>query len=101
MLREFKKQQIMRQIVQQDTGRQQFVPERSLPAEKNSGLKKQSQFAPDLMGVTPFMEGGYGNIPAAGTEENKPNQSQLSALSSPEGIGKREKPPSEANRLTG
>ncbi len=85
MLREFKKQQIMKQIIQQDTGRQS-EPSPSLRDEaatrsnagKNIDLKKQSQFMPDLMGVTPFMKSDYDNISAAEIEENKANPPGLS-----------------------
>jgi hypothetical protein len=44
-------------------------------AEKNSDLKKQSQFAPDMIGATPFMKGDYDNMPACGDDENKANLS--------------------------
>ncbi len=44
----------------------------------DSKLKKQSQFVPDIMGVTPFMEGGYGIIPAGRFDENKANPPGLS-----------------------
>ncbi len=110
MLREFKKQQIMKQIIQQDTGRQQFVPERSFSAEKNSGLKKQSQFVPGMMGVNPIMEGGYGDMSMFGTGVNKANppeismptrnrrtsQSQFDAPFSPERAPNTDKPPTAA-----
>jgi hypothetical protein len=42
-------------------------------AEEQVDLKKQSQFAPALMGVTPFVKGGYSNKPAGGDDENKAN----------------------------
>ena len=47
------------------------------PAEKNSDLKKQSQFVPGLMGVTSFLKGVYENKLAGRAEENKANQSQF------------------------
>jgi hypothetical protein len=47
------------------------------PAEKKSDLKKQSQFAPALIGVTSFMKGDYGNTPVGGVEENKAKQTQF------------------------
>jgi hypothetical protein len=40
-------------------------------------LKKQSQFAPALIGATSFVKGDYDNKPACGAEENKANQSQF------------------------
>jgi hypothetical protein len=47
------------------------------PAEKKFDLKKQSQFAPALIGVTSFMKGDYGNTPVGGVEENKAKQTQF------------------------
>jgi hypothetical protein len=75
MLREFKKQQIMKQIIQQDTSQQQFVPKRSLSAEKNSNLKKQTQFPPGMMGTNPYMTGDYGDMSMFSAGVNKANQS--------------------------
>ncbi|HUT47602.1 MAG TPA: hypothetical protein VMX36_15070, partial [Sedimentisphaerales bacterium] len=43
------------------------------PAEKKGNLKKQSQFAPALMGATTYVKGDYENKPAGRAEENKPN----------------------------
>jgi len=37
-------------------------------------LKKQSQFATELMGATSFVKGDYENKPAGRAEENKANQ---------------------------
>jgi hypothetical protein len=89
MLREFKKQQIMRQIEKQDID-QQYEPSPSLgdedatrsPQEQKGNLKKQSQYVPGIMNVTPFMKGGYGNISDLGIGENKANQSQSKPISS-------------------
>ena len=53
-------------------------------------LKKQTQFAPELMGVTPFAKGDYDNMPANGEEENKAKQSQFPAPEPAKGAGKRE-----------
>jgi len=61
------------------------------PAEKKGYLKKQSQFAPELMGTTPFDKGGYGNMPANGDEENKAKQSQFPASAQTKGAEKNEK----------
>ena len=61
------------------------------PAEKKGNLKKQSQFASALMGVTSFVKEDYGNKSAGGVEENKANQSQFPASVLTEGAGKREK----------
>jgi hypothetical protein len=105
MLKEFKKQQVMRIIVQQDMNQQIELPpslrDRITNAGKNNNMKKQSQFAPDLMGVNPFMQGGYGDFSAGRIDENKANQSQFDALISREGPAKIEKPPTDTDRLTG
>jgi hypothetical protein len=78
-------------------------------------LKKQSQFDLDLMGVTPFMNRGYGNKRAVGGDENKANppelsmptrnrrtsQSQFNALEQIKGTSKGGKMFASANPLTG
>jgi hypothetical protein len=46
--------------------------------EKNSDLKKQSQFAPSMKGIKPFMTEDYGDVPAVGIGENKPNPPEIS-----------------------
>jgi len=122
---ELKKQQIMRQV-EQHYVEQQFEPEqaihfpingdrdvaatqstndnrdvaatRSPAVEKKVDLKKQSQSDPGQNGATSFVKGDYDNKPAGGADENKAKQTQISALSSHEGIGKRESA-AEANRL--
>ena len=91
MMNELKRQQIMRRIEHGDDEQQLFAPAQAipipindnrdeaatLPAEKKVDLKKQSQYAPELIGATSFVKGDYGNTPAHGAEENKANQSQL------------------------
>jgi hypothetical protein len=74
LTKEFRKQQLMRRV------EQQFEPTPSLrdkvatrEKDKISDLKKQSQFTPGLMGVTPFMEGDYGDISPVGDVKNKAN----------------------------
>jgi len=76
MLREFKKQQIMRRIEQQDISYDQAVGGVEAFTEKKVNVKKQTQIPPGSMGATPFVEGDYGNMPALEIEENKANQSQ-------------------------
>jgi hypothetical protein len=61
------------------------------PAENNVDLKKQSQYTQAPMGLTPLMQGDYGNIPAGRVEENKAKQSQLNTSVSAKGTGKRHK----------
>jgi hypothetical protein len=46
-------------------------------AEKNSDLKKQSQFVPGQTGAKSFVKGDYDNTSAHRAEENKANQSQF------------------------
>jgi len=59
---------------------------RRLLAEKKGDLKKQTQFAPALMGVTPFMKRDYDNKSAGSAEENKAKQSQFEATALPKGL---------------
>ena len=49
----------------------------TLKTEKKGDLKKQSQFAPALIGAKSYLKGGYDNIPAGRIKENKANQSQI------------------------
>jgi hypothetical protein len=51
----------LREIEQQVADQEQPAPESSPPAKKKVDLKKQSQFAPTLMGVTSFLKGDYGS----------------------------------------
>ena len=106
ILHEFKKQQIMRRIEQQDITYNQAVggtealtgkkvnlkkqsqydrSEFSVQRAAKTNLKKQSQFSTDMMGATPFMADGYGDFSAAGRAENKanlyPDQSPFDSLS--------------------
>jgi len=67
------------------------------PEEKKCDLKKQSQFAPTLMGVTSFVKDDYVNIPASGVRKNKAKQSQSHTLEPPKRAGKREKSLGAAN----
>jgi len=117
MMNELKKHEIMRRIEYQDA-EQQYEPSPSLrdeaatqsdqaipipindnrdeaatrcPAEKKGYLKKQSQFAPELMGTTPIVKGDYENKTACGAEENKAKQSQFPAPEQTKGAGKSEK----------
>jgi len=104
MMKELKRQQIMRRIEYEDAGEQyepslrmRSGPSPSLrdeaatrstqaypsardeaatrrPAEKKGDLEKQTQFAPELMGTTTFLKGDYGKKPVHGAKENKANQ---------------------------
>jgi hypothetical protein len=108
ILHEFKKQQIMRRIEQQDISYDQAVggtealtgkkvnlkkqsqspafgrksEARSSKSETTAfdkgNLKKQTQFPPDMMGATPFMTDVYGDLSTAGAGENKANKANQS-----------------------
>jgi hypothetical protein len=52
-------------------------PARSAPVDNESHLKKQSQFAPALMGTTSSAGKDYDDKLPSGPGENKPNQSQF------------------------
>jgi hypothetical protein len=82
-INKLKTYQLMRQIQQAETRKPE--PAQAIPkacgfeaatrtAEKEGDLKKQSQFASALMGVTFFAKEDYDNNLASGAEENKPNQ---------------------------
>jgi hypothetical protein len=87
MMNELKKFQMIRQAELKEVQKRKAIPKasgfeaatRQVLTTKNSDVKKQTQFAPAVMGATTFEKGGYSNIPADRTEENKANQSQLPA----------------------
>jgi hypothetical protein len=104
ILREFKKQQIIHQLEQQDAYKQYEseqtihnpmndnrdkaatrIRDEASTRANNRNLKKQSQSSPDIMGANPFMEDVYGDFSAAGRAENKanlyPDQSPFDSLS--------------------
>jgi hypothetical protein len=91
----------LREIEQQVADQEQPAPESSPPAKKKVDLKKQSQFAPTLMGVTSFLKGDYGSKSADRVHENETNQSQFHAPALTKGAGKREKSLAAANSLIG
>ena len=76
------------------------------PREKNSELKKQSQFPVAHISANSYVKGDYDNKPACEAEENKAKQSQpqwdtprgvpFDAPVSPEEMLKSEKPPTAA-----
>jgi len=60
--------------------------QQSPPARRNKvNLKKQSQFAAELMGTMSCGTRGYGDTPPAATEVNKANQSRSSRLNEEQG----------------
>ena len=95
-MRELERRQLIRQYQQQEADEELTRQESVQSAEKKGDLKKQSQFMPGLMGVTPFVKGGYGVESAVGDEENKASQSQFDAPFSPDRMTNTEKPPTAA-----
>jgi len=103
IMKELKKQEIMRRIEHGDdepqhepslrdeaatrsnspSQRDDAATWKSTPVEKKVDLKKQSQYVPALMGVTSYVKGDYVNKPAGGAEENNANQSQTKPISAP------------------
>jgi hypothetical protein len=75
-LRELERRQLIRQYQQQEAEQELPRREPNRPAEKNSDLKKQSQYVPGLMGANSLLEGDYDRNSPVGEEQNKPNQSQ-------------------------
>jgi hypothetical protein len=99
-MHELERQQLVRQFQQQDANEEQSsqaIPKAcgfeaaTRPEEKKVDLKKQSQFVPGEMGVTPYGQGGYGNNSPAGDEQNKAKQSQSHDPGPARGAGKRDK----------
>ncbi len=82
MLKEFKRQQIMRRIEFQDTGYHPAVNGAGAPVEKNDDLKKQTQFVPCRNGAKSYVKGDYGNKPVGRIEENKANSNPIKAKQS-------------------
>jgi len=107
-LRELERRQMIRLFHQQEAEQYKLSPSlrdeaaiQNTTALKNSDLKKQSQYVPGQNGTTSYSKGDYDNMPVHGTEENKANQTQISALSSLEGIGKKKELLAEVASLTG
>jgi hypothetical protein len=106
-INKLKTQQMIRVIQQADANKPKTIPEafgfeaatQNPAAEKKGDLKKQSQYTQPLMGITSYMRGDYGNVPARRVEENKANKAcpehvewgQSHAPAQTKGAGKREK----------
>ena len=90
-LRELERRQLFRQFQQQEAEQELPRQEPNQSAEENSDLKKQSQFVPPIVGLTPFIKGFYVRESAVGEVENKAKQTQFHTIASSEGIGNREK----------
>ena len=75
-MRELKKLQKERRDEQARIDKEQSAQESPPPRPRRVNLKKQSQFAPELMGTKTCATGVYGDIPPAARVENKANRSQ-------------------------
>ena len=78
-----KKLQLMRIIEQTGAAEQQSAQESPPAARQKSDLKKQSQFAPALMGTNSCVRKDYDDEPPAGAPENKAKQSQSQEPTAP------------------
>ena len=75
-INKLKKLQIMRRIEREDAEEKSVA--QTAPAQDHNGdFVKQSQFAPSVMGATPFTEKRYDDIARPEAARNKPNQSQF------------------------
>jgi hypothetical protein len=73
LTKELRKQQLMCRIEQREIGQDQAIAQTEALMGRKVNLKKQSQFMPGLMGVTPFIKEAYGKNMPAGDDENKAN----------------------------
>jgi len=103
---ELERLQLIRQYQQQEAEPEYEPAKKNTTVEKNSDLKKQSQFPVDHISVNSLKKRRYDNIPLCGAQENKANpsglsmsmrncrtsQSQNCASELTKGAGKREKP---------
>ena len=106
IMKELKRFQVMRRIELQNVEKIEPSPsvkdEAAAPkTEKHGDVKKQSQYAVVQLGAKSYIKRDYGNKPACGGEENKPNQSQSHTLESTKGAGNGDKSLAAANSLTG
>ncbi|MFC1603494.1 hypothetical protein ACFL5F_00565, partial [Planctomycetota bacterium] len=94
-----KKYQLMRHIQLAEANKPKTILEslgfetatQNPTAEKNSDLKKQSQFTQPQIGINSLIQGGYGNKPIRRVKENKAKQSQSYAPGQTKNSRKREK----------
>jgi hypothetical protein len=78
-MRELERLQMLRKL-EEEAAEEQSVPEPCPPVEKKVNLKKQSQFAPALMGAKSFVGDSYENKTRPELRENKAKQSQMPAF---------------------
>ncbi len=76
-MNKLKQLQVMRRIEDEGVAEQQSAAQSRSAAEQRSDLKKQSQFAPAIMGVNFFAQNGYDNKSRPDSAQNKANQSQF------------------------
>ncbi|MHC4440710.1 MAG: hypothetical protein ACYS3S_25455, partial [Planctomycetota bacterium] len=101
IMREFKKQQLMRRIEQNDISYDQAIYGTEELTGKSIDLKKQSQLSVDHISANSLKKGDYDKSPDGGDVENKAKQTQIDAVEPNKEAGKREKSLASANRLTG
>ena len=85
--------QVMRRIEQEDAVQKQSAGQSRSAAGHRGDAKKQSQFAPALMGTKSCTRKDYGNISRSGAAENKAKQSQFHSPAALKKVGKREGSP--------
>jgi len=76
-MRELERRQIIRQYQQQEAEQEYEPATKNTTVEKNSNLKKQSQYVSGLNGANSYAKGDYDKIPSCGTQENKAKQIQF------------------------
>ncbi|MGD8500262.1 MAG: hypothetical protein PVJ86_06425, partial [Phycisphaerales bacterium] len=65
-LKELESRQVMRELREREAAEERFVPEGGSSPVRKGDLKKQSQFAPELMGAKPCVLRAYENTPRRG-----------------------------------
>ena len=81
--------QIMRRIEQEDAVEKQSAGQSRSAAEQGGDAKKQTQFAPGLMGTKSYTRKNYDDESRPDSRENKPKQSQFHKSTSGKGAEKR------------
>ncbi len=79
-MNKLKQLQIMRRIEDEGVAEQRAATQMSPAADHEGGLKKQTQFAPTIMGARAFMKKDYENNSRTEVGGNKANQSQFHKL---------------------
>jgi hypothetical protein len=88
-LKELESRQAMRELKEGQAAEDQFAPEGGSSPVRKGDLKKQSQFAPELMGAKPCVLRTYENTPRRGRRENRAKQSQFPTPALSKGAARR------------